>query len=135
MSLPTQVRDVSSKADLVFITIYLARPELTERVGIEVSSIRTKMNADSYTCTFLRPLEVSKSGSDFNINDETEWNVMIAKGRMASNNEQVARHGFFSNDRRIHQGINFFQSTENSIVDNDPDSEATSTASMATNGK
>ena len=115
--------------------IYLARPELTERVGIEVSSIRTKINADSYTCTFLRPLEVSKGSSDFNINDETEWNVMIAKGRMASNNEQVARHGFFSNDRRIHQGINFFQSTENSIVDNDPDSEATSTASMATNGK
>ena len=115
--------------------IYLARPELTERVGIEVSSIRTKINADSYTCTFLRPLEVSKGSSDFNINDETEWNVMIAKGRMASNNEQVARHGFFSNDRRIHQGINFFQSAANSIVDNDQDSEATSIASMATNGK
>ena len=60
---------------------------------------------------------------------------MIAKGRMASNNEQVARHGFFSNDRRIHQGINFFQSTANSIVDNDQDSEETSTASMAINGK
>lgn len=135
MSQLTPVRDVSFQGYIFIMMIYLARPELTERVGIEVSSIRTKINADSYTCTFLRPLEVSKGSSDFNINDETEWNVMIAKGRMASNNEQVARHGFFSNDRRIHQGINFFQSTENSIVDNDPDSEATSTASMATNGK
>ena len=115
--------------------VYLARPELTGSVGIEINSIRTNMNANSYTCTFLRPLEVSKSGSDFNINDKIEWNLMIAKGRMASNNEQVARHGFFANDRRIHQGVNFFHSTANSVVDNDPDSEATAVVSTATNGK
>ena len=115
--------------------MYLARPELTGSVGIEINSIRTNINADSYTCTFLRPLEVSKSGSDFNINDKTEWNIMIAKGRMASNNQEVARHGFFANDRRIHPGVNFFQSTENSFVDNTQDLEATVAVSVETNGK
>lgn len=115
--------------------VYLARPKLTGSVGIEINSIRTNINADSYTCSFLRPLEVSKSGSDFNINDKTEWNVMIAKGRMASNNEQIARHGFFANDRRIHQGVNFFQSTTNNIVDNDPSSDGSSGVLMATNGE
>ena len=115
--------------------LYLARPELTGSVGIEINSIRTNINADSYTCTFLRPLEVSKSGSDFNIDDKSDWNLMIAKGRMTSNNQQVARHGFFANDRRIHQGVNFFQSTTNNIVDNDPSSEGKLTVSMVTNGK
>ena len=117
------------------VTVYLARPELTGNIGIEVNSIRTKVNEESYTCTFLRPLELSKGGMQFNINNKNEWNVMIAKGRLASNNEQVARHGFFANDRRIHQGINCFQSTANVIVENDPNSEATSAVSATTNGK
>ena len=115
--------------------MYLARPELTGSVGIEINSIRTNINENSYTCSFLRPLEVSKGGSDLKINDKTEWNLMIAKGGMASNNEQVARHGFFANDRRIHQDINFFQTTGNNIVDNDPSSDVSWGVSMATHGK
>ena len=72
----------------------------------------------------------------FNINDQTEWNVLIAKGRIASNNDQVARHGFFANDRRIHQNVNFFRSptvTTDSITDTA--SDGTVVTAETTTGK
>ena len=117
-------------------TCNLARPEPTGRVGIDVNSIRTTTNNNLYTCTFLRPLEVPKNGLQFNINDQTEWNVLIAKGRIASNNDQVARHGFFANDRRIHQNVNFFRSpavTTDSLTD--AASDGTVVTAETTTGK
>ena len=81
---------------------------------------------------------MSKNGLDFNINDQTGWNVLIAKGRMASNNEQVSRHGFFANDRRIHQNINFFRSddaTIDDVADSSPDPTATAVITQTTDGK
>ena len=81
---------------------------------------------------------MSKNGLDFNINEKTGWNVLIAKGRMASNNEQVSRHGFFANDRRIHQNINFFRSddaTIDNVADSSPDPTATAIITQTTDGK
>ena len=81
---------------------------------------------------------MSKNGLDFNINEQTGWNVLIAKGRMASNNEQVSRHGFFANDRRIHQNINFFRSdgaTIDDVADSSPDPTATAVMTPTTDGK
>ena len=81
---------------------------------------------------------MSKNGLEFNINDKTEWNVLIAKGKMASNNDQVARHGFFANDRRIHQNINFFRSDDGAIddvTDSGPDSIGTAVIPQTTDGK
>ena len=59
--------------------------------GLDPSTVRTSRDGDLFICSFCKPLTVEKNGNEYDLNTDTEWNILISKGDM--NGDDPVYHG------------------------------------------